>query len=74
MLDDELHADRCGQVDHHIALVREFVDDLLVEHGTVHKAQPWVEPDAIKVGEPASRQVIEGNHRVATGQQCFHQV
>ena len=63
-----------GQVDHHIALMREFVDDEFVQHRTVHETQPRMGPDAIEVGEPPGRQVIEGNHRVTAGQQRFHQV
>ena len=74
MLDDEFHADRPGQVDDHIALVCQFVDDELVQHGTVHEPQPRVGPDGVQVGQAPGRQVIQGNDRVTAGQQRLDQV
>src|SRR5207248_4575364 len=57
-----------GQVDDHIALVHELVEDQLVEHRALHEPEAVVATEPVDVLEPPSRQVVECDDAVAPRQ------
>ena len=73
-LDDELDADRGGQVHDDVALVHELVDDELVEHRAVDEAEVGVVAQVVEVAQAAGGQVVERDHAVAPGEQGLDQV
>jgi hypothetical protein len=46
-----LHADSAGQMNDDIALVGQFIHDQLIQHRTLHEAQPRMPYNGIQVGK-----------------------
>jgi len=74
LLDDELDADRGGQVDDRVALVYQLVHEKLVQYRSGDEPESWVRRGAGEIGQPPRGEVVERQDVLAALQQRVDQV
>ena len=74
LLNDQPHANGCGQMDDRFALVHEFIHDGFIGDGPLHEPEVRVVARRVEITEMPGRQVVDDGDLLAISQERVDKV